>query len=57
MDEAALKDKLPLKEIIRVAKFTIGLTHGWGSPFGLLEQARKEFLKEKPGCHHFRPFP
>ena len=48
MDEAALKDKLPLKEIIRVAKFTIGLTHGWGSPFGLLEQARKEFLKEKP---------
>ena len=48
MDEAALKDKLPLKEIIRVAKFTIGLTHGWGSPFGLLEQVHKEFLKEKP---------
>ena len=48
MDEPALKDQLPLKEIIRVAKFTIGLTHGRGSPFGLVEQVHKEFLKEKP---------
>lgn len=48
MDEPALKDKLPVKEIIKAAQFTIGLTHGRGSPFGLLDQVHKEFLKEKP---------
>ena len=48
MDEPALKDKLPLREVIKIGKYVICLTHGRGSPFNLTEQVHNEFLKEKP---------
>ena len=48
MDEPALKDRLPLREVIKIGKYVICLTHGRGSPFNLMEQVHNEFLKEKP---------
>lgn len=48
MDEPALKDKLPVREVMRVGKYVICLTHGRGSPFHLTEQVQAEFSKEKP---------
>ena len=48
MDEPELKKILSRKKIVKANKRTIGLIHGWGSPFGLMEIARKEFQEEKP---------
>ena len=60
MDEPALKDILPAKQLIKIAGFSIGIIHGWGSPFGLIEAAEKEFQKEKPNMiifgHSHKPF-
>mgnify|MGYP001616581224 FL=1 len=60
MDEPALKDILPAKQLIKIAGFSIGIIHGWGSPFGLIEAAEKEFQKEKPNIiifgHSHKPF-
>lgn len=47
MDELGLKEKLPVKQLIKIGLFTIGLIHGWGSPFGLIEQVRNEFAGER----------
>ena len=38
MDEPALKDRLPLREVIKIGKYVICLTHGRGSPFNLMEK-------------------
>ena len=48
MDEPRLKEILPLKQMIKVNGFSIGLIHGWGSPFGMLDLVQEEFVKEKP---------
>lgn len=60
MDEPALKDILPAKQLIKIDGFSIGITHGRGSPFGLMEAAEKEFQKEKPNLiifgHSHKPF-
>lgn len=45
MDEADLKKILPRKDIIEAGKFKIGLTHGFGPPYGLLDRVRQEFGK------------
>ncbi|MFH1753309.1 MAG: metallophosphoesterase family protein [Candidatus Omnitrophota bacterium] len=43
MDDQELQYNLPTKEIITAGKFRIGLMHGFGPPFGLLERVSKEF--------------
>ena len=59
MDEPDLRKILPRKQLIKIDKFSIGLIHGWGSPFGLIEQVEGEFLEEKPDVivfgHSHRP--
>lgn len=60
MDEPALKDMLPEKQLIKIGAFCVGVTHGRGSPFGLMEAVEKEFQKEKPHLiifgHSHKPF-
>lgn len=48
MDEIGLKKLLPQKQLIKVGKLQIGLTHGWGNPQDLIELAQEEFSREKP---------
>lgn len=48
MDEPELKKILSRKKIVKANKRTIGLIHGWGSPSGIMEIARREFQEEKP---------
>jgi putative phosphoesterase len=50
---------VPLKKIINVGGFTIGLIHGWGPPEGLEERAFAEFSSVTLDClvygHSHRP--
>lgn len=48
MDEPPLRKMLSRKKIVKANKRTIGLIHGWGSPFGIMEIARKEFQDDNP---------
>ena len=48
MDAPDLRKFLPHKQLIKIDRFKIGLIHGSGSPFGLLELVEREFLEEKP---------
>lgn len=50
MDSHALKKILAEKEIIKVGNFRIGLTHGEGSPQGLMELVKKHFHNDKVDC-------
>ncbi len=43
MDDAFVQETLPRKEVIEAGKFKIGLIHGLGPPFGILDRVRKEF--------------
>ncbi len=45
MDDHSVRKKLPQKEIINAGKFKIGLTHGSGPPFGIMDRLKKEFGK------------
>ncbi|MEN2983872.1 MAG: metallophosphoesterase family protein [Dictyoglomaceae bacterium] len=47
MDSLEVKKKFPVKRIIEVENVKIGLIHGGGSPFGIKERIRKEFLGEE----------
>jgi putative phosphoesterase len=50
---------VPVKELISVDGFTIGLIHGWGAPGGLEERALSEFDGTDVDClvygHSHRP--
>lgn len=46
MDEPDVRKILPVKRIIEVGKFTIGLIHGNGPPFNLISKVRKEFFQK-----------
>ena len=54
---------VPLKKVIQVKDFTIGLIHGWGPPEGIEERVYREFddvaldclvygHSHRPVCHH-----
>ena len=43
MDDPELQDSLPVKEVVKAGRFKIGLIHGSGAPFGLIERVGKEF--------------
>jgi putative phosphoesterase len=42
-DGAKVKERFPLTRVITVKGFRIGLTHGWGPPFGLEKRAATAF--------------
>jgi len=42
-DRPIIKETYPTKELIEVEGFRIGLTHGWGFPFGLAKRASSLF--------------
>jgi uncharacterized protein len=42
-DQPIIKENFPAAELIKVEGFRIGLTHGWGFPFGLEKRAASLF--------------
>jgi len=47
MDSTELKTALPAKELIDVGKKRIGVTHGWGAPWGIEQRVRKVFSSDR----------
>jgi len=43
MDSSELKQLLPEKQLLTVGKKRIGITHGWGSPYGIEDRVAKLF--------------
>ncbi len=43
MDGPEVAAALPVKRVVEVEGYRIGLIHGWGSPFGLAGRVRREF--------------
>ena len=43
MDSYHLKELNPVKMLIPIEGFNLGLIHGWGSPVGIEDRIRKEF--------------
>ncbi len=43
MDPVEVRAALPVKKVIKVGSFRLGLIHGWGSPKGLEERLLPEF--------------
>ena len=46
MDGPKVRKVLPEKRIIKAGKFTIGLTHGHGPPFNLIDRVKREFTEK-----------
>lgn len=46
MDDLKLRKILPAKEIINIGKVTIGLIHGHGTPFNLINRVKSEFSQK-----------
>ena len=47
LDPPEVREILTKRRIIKVGNFKIGLIHGSGSPFGLIERVKREFGEEK----------
>jgi predicted phosphodiesterase len=43
MDSSRVEDEIPLKRVLEIGRFRIGLIHGWGSPYDLEDRIRGEF--------------
>jgi putative phosphoesterase len=43
MCSSAVRDELPAEKVIEVGGFRIGLTHGWGNPFGVSKKVEGIF--------------
>jgi putative phosphoesterase len=43
MDNSIIHDRFPPKKVIRVGRFRIGITHGWGSGSDLKNKLSQEF--------------
>jgi hypothetical protein len=50
MDSPELAATLKPREVVELGGFRIGLTHGWGSPDGLIERVYDSFKKDKVDC-------
>jgi putative phosphoesterase len=50
MDPPEVKRALPGKEVIQVKQFRIGLTHGTGAPFNLMETVKEKFKNDRVDC-------
>lgn len=47
MDEYDVKNYLPDRKLVLISGLTVGLCHGWGSPYGIRRRI-VELFKEKP---------
>lgn len=45
MDDYTIREKLPVKKVIRAQGHRLGIIHGWGSPVGLRHRIHEEFEK------------
>jgi len=45
MDPPSVKNQLPVKRVIKINEFKIGLIHGWGSSEGIEGRIRQEFTE------------
>ena len=43
MDSWAIKERAPVKQVIPIEGFKVGLIHGWGSPTGIESRIISEF--------------
>ena len=43
MDSPAIRAAAPLKRVISLGRFRVGLIHGWGAPSGIEERIMQEF--------------
>lgn len=43
MDYLDVRDALPVKTVVEAGKFKIGLIHGWGPSWGLVDRIKGEF--------------
>ena len=43
MDSWEIKQSAPIKQVIQVDGYKLGLIHGWGSPVGIEDRILKEF--------------
>ncbi len=50
MDDDDIREKLPLKRIIKVDGLRIGVTHGWGSPHNLEKRVFEYFNDPTLSC-------
>ncbi len=50
MDNGAFAENLPVKKVITVGGFNIGLIHGWGSPINLSKRVLSAFDDEQLDC-------
>ncbi|MCK9430566.1 MAG: YfcE family phosphodiesterase [Candidatus Omnitrophica bacterium] len=48
MDQEAVKNKYPVKEIVEVSGYKIGLMHGSGAPLNLIDLLKGAFKEDKP---------
>jgi putative phosphoesterase len=47
MDDHEISQRLPVRRIIQLGGFAVGVMHGWGSPAGLEDRIRVLFTDEK----------
>jgi uncharacterized protein len=47
MDDHEIRQRLPVRRIIQLGGFAIGVMHGWGSPAGLEDRIRASFKDER----------
>ena len=43
MDNPGITNAFPSKQVLKIDEVTIGIIHGWGSPFGIRDRIRTEF--------------
>lgn len=48
MDEDVLQRKLPERVVFQVAGITVGVTHGWGAPVGIIQRISSIFAGDRP---------
>jgi len=46
MDPYAVRKELPQKEVIEIGNYKIGVMHGWGPPYKLIDLMKEEFKNE-----------
>ncbi len=50
MDSPQLRGILPERQVIQIGQFHIGLTHGSGPPFNLIQTVKEQFKNERVDC-------
>ncbi|TAM39614.1 metallophosphoesterase [bacterium] len=46
MDDAAVREKYPVKQILNISGFKIGIMHGWGPPLNLVDILKNAFKED-----------